>query len=210
MWCLGIDLSMSSKRVSTLALIDNEGNLTDLRTFREYDELMDVVKTCIPGIIAIDVPLGLPLGLDCLEESCVCRPTDNHKGRKGEIELARMGIGCFYTSKKSIVKGLIYRGVQFRNELVQQGFQVIEVYPYATKVMLFGDRIPSKRSPESLDYLREHLPGLVPGMESYVESLNHDRCDALLAAYTAYLHVEGKTDTLGIAEESIIFIPNLR
>ena len=76
--------------------------------------------------------------------------------------------------------------------------------------MLFGDRIPSKRSPESLDYLREHLPGLVPGMESYVESLNHDRCDALLAAYTAYLHVEGKTDTLGIAEESIIFIPNLR
>ena len=46
-------------------------------------------------------------------------------------------------------------------------------------------------------------------MEPYLDSLNHDGCDALLAAYTACLHVENRTDLLGIPEEGYIVVPNL-
>jgi predicted nuclease with RNAse H fold len=127
-----------------------------------------------------------------------------------EIELAQMGIGCFYTGKKSIIKDLIYRGVKFRQNLTRRGYSVIEVYPYATKVMVFGDKTPSKSRPEGLTYLREHLPTLVPGPETYVNNLSHDQCDALLTAYTAYLHLKGETDSLGDPEEGMIYLPRLR
>jgi predicted nuclease with RNAse H fold len=127
----------------------------------------------------------------------------------GEVELAQMGIGCFYTGKRSIIKKLIYRGVKLRTSLTQLGFQVIEVYPYATKVLIFGDSLPPKSKPEGLVYLRQHLPKLVPGLEDHVGGLNHKGCDAVLSAYTAYLHINGKTDSLGMPEEGTIAVPSL-
>lgn len=210
MLCLGVDLCASSRRASTLAFINQEGKLTGLSLFKEYEELLSVLEEYNPSIIAIDAPLGLPLGLDCLEEDCLCAPLNDHKGRMAEVELAQMGIGCFYTGKKSIIKSLIYRGVQFRQDLSQQGHEVIEVYPYATKVLVFGGKIPSKSRPESLAYLRERLPTLVSGAEPYLDRLNHNRSDALLTAYTAYLHLKGQTDSLGIPEEGLISVPKLR
>jgi len=190
-----------------LALVNDEGSLIELLAFKKYNDLLSIVERQNPNIIAIDVPLGLPLGLHCLEEACPCAPANEHKGRVAEVELAQMGIGCFYTGKKSIIKSLIYRGIKFRQNLVHRGYSVIEVYPYATKVMVFGDKIPSKGRPESLDHLREHLPTLVHGTEPYVNHLNHDQCDALLTAYTAYLHLKGETESLGIPEEGLIQVP---
>lgn len=209
MLCLGVDLCASPSRASTLALINGDGELTELTLFKEYEELLSILEENSPSVIAIDAPLGLPLGLDCLEEDCLCSPVNQHKGRIAEVELAKMGIGCFYTGKKSIIKKLIYRGVKFRQNLNKQGHDVIEVYPYATKVMVFGDKIPSKSRPESLQHLRERLPILVPGAEPYMDRLNHDRSDAVLTAYTAYLHLKGETDSLGIPEESMISLPKL-
>lgn len=210
MLCLGIDLSSSSKRASTLAFINGEGRLDQMDAFKEYQELLSVLDSYRPDVVAIGAPLGLPLGLDCLEEDCPCSPVSNHKGRKGEVELARMGIGCFYTGKRSIIKNQIYRGVKFRKDLTQRGYEVIEVYPYATKIKVFGDGIPPKSRPESLVHLREHLPKLVPGTECYADELNHHKCDAVLTAYTGYLHLRGETDTLGIPEEWMISIPRLQ
>ncbi len=206
---LGIDLSASQKRASALALLDGQTTLHELGSFSTSDELFEYLDVHKPSLVAIDAPLYLPLGLDCLEETHSCSTTLDQKGRVSEQELARMHIGCFFTTKRSIIKTLIYRGMQLYKDLTDRGYKVIEVYPYATKVILFGDKIPPKNSPQGLAFLKEKLSGLINGMGPYLDGLNHDRCDAILAAYTASLHQEERTDSLGTSEEGFMVVPNL-
>ena len=206
---LGIDLSASPKRGSAYALLDRQGNLTRLDRFKTFDELLTLLEALNPTVIAVDAPLALPLGLDCLEESHPCEQKLEHKGRTAEQELGRMHIGCFFTTKRSIIKGLIYRGMELHRDLVERGYRVIEVYPYATKVILFGDKIPPKASARGQAFLNERLSGLIGGLDLFVNGLNHDGSDAILAAYTGRLHEENRTDSLGILEEGHIVVPKL-
>ena len=206
---LGIDLSASSRRDSVCALLDNGAKLAHLDRFRTFDELWGILKVYQPSLIAIDAPLSLPLGLDCLEESHACSPSLATKGRSSEQELAQMHIGCFFTTKRSITKTLIYRGMELHRDLVQKAYQVIEVYPYATKVVLFGDKMPPKNTARGLAFLKERLPQVIDGLDWCTLDVNHDGCDALLAAYTACLHDENRTDLLGIPEEGQIVVPKL-
>lgn len=206
---LGIDLSASPNRPSACALLDGDARLLNMASFMTFEELQGLLGTHKPSLIAIDAPLSLPLGLDCLEEDHPCASSLDQKGRTSEQELARMHIGCFFTTKRSIIKGLIYRGLKMREDLVQMGYMVIEVYPYATKVILFGDKIPPKNSARGLAFLKQKLDGLVEGIDPHLDGLNHDGCDSLLAAYTACLHQGDRTDSLGSADEGYIVVPKL-
>ncbi|MFQ6030318.1 MAG: hypothetical protein ACE5Q6_22825, partial [Dehalococcoidia bacterium] len=102
-----------------------------------------------------------------------------------------------------------YRGIQLYRELTARGHTVIEVYPHATKVILFGDRVPPKNSAKSLAFMQDQLPDLVSGLEPYVDSLDRNRCDALINAYTALLHSNNGTDTLGTSQEGLLALPRL-
>jgi predicted nuclease with RNAse H fold len=44
-------------------------------------------------------------------------------------------------------------------------------------------------------------------LEPYAKDLNHDRCDAVLTAYTGLLSQSGLTETVGCEEEGYITIP---
>ena len=209
MTVMGIDLSASSKRGSAFALLDEKARLIDCSQFFEPDELGSSLERHKPEVVAIDAPLSLPLGLDCLEESHPCSPIHDYKGRSAEQELARIRIGCFFTTKRSIIKGVVYRGQDISRSLSKQGIRVIEVYPYATKVILFGKVIPSKVTSRGLTYLKGRLAMIVTGVEEYMDKLNHDGCDAILAAYTAWLYCNDQTDALGIPEEGHIIVPKL-
>ena len=209
MTVLGVDLSASPKRPSYYALLDGGAQIEKLDHFRTSDELISFLEIHKPSIVAIDAPLSLPLGLDCLEESHPCAPTLEQKGRTSEQELARMHIGCFFTTKRSIIKTLIYRGLELSQDLTKRGYQVVEVYPYATKVLLFGDKMPPKNSARGLAFLKDKLSGLIDGLDPYLDGLNHDGCDALLAAYTARLHDDQQTDVLGRPEEGTVVVPKL-
>ena len=92
---LGIDLSASTKRPSYYALLDEQNSLIHLDYFNTCDQLFSFLDTSRPSLIAIDAPLYLPLGLDCLDEGHSCSQILEHKGRAAEQELARMHIGCF-------------------------------------------------------------------------------------------------------------------
>ena len=50
---------------------------------------------------------------------------------------------------------------------------------------------------------------LVPGLDSYVEQMDRNSCDAVLNAYTAVLHWGDKTDMLGTTEEGMLVLPKL-
>jgi predicted nuclease with RNAse H fold len=106
---------------------------------------------------------------------------------------------------------LIYRGIELRNSIsreVKQDCQVIEVYPFASNVRLFGKAIPRKTTKRAVSFLRDKLRDTLSGMEPYLDMFNHDLCDAAVAAYTALLHYQNRADALGNKEEGLIVIPS--
>lgn len=207
---LGIDLRASHKKPSAVAILDSESHLTELGSCYEDSELTDLVRQVGPDLIAIGAPLNLPSGFCCLDQSCECRfSIPGRKGRLLELELARMGISCFYTNKGSIIRELIYRGIRLSQDLKEEGFNVIEVYPHATKMLLFGDKLPPKNSAASLSYMICHLEPLVSGMDDHAGELDKNACDAIINAYTGQLHAQSQTDVLGDPEEGMLVLPKL-
>ena len=206
---LGIDLTSSPRRRCAYSLLDGSGALVTLGYLGDNDEIVSKAGEYQVSIVTIDASLGFPKGQCCLEESCTCRSVWPEKGRLCERELAKRGSGSFFTTKRSIIKDMVYRGVALDREMTSLGYQVLEVYPYASKVCLFGRPIPSKMTPQGLTFLRDHLSQIVGGLEPHTDRLDHDLCDALIAAYTGYLHTLGQTETLGLPEEGMIVLPRL-
>lgn len=207
---LGLALRAAANRPSTVAVLDNESSVTHLGSYHTDGDLVQVVEAYQPAIIAVGAPLSLPTGLCCLEPTCTCEiKNPQRRGRQFELELARLGISCFFTNKGSIIRSLIYRSIKLSQTLTKLGYRVIEVYPHATKLILFGDKLPPKNSAASVAFLRLRLPALMQGLESHLGALDRNACDALLNSYTALLHQRNATDVLGIPKEGLLVLPKL-
>lgn len=204
---LGIDLSSFPKKPSAYAGLDGQLRIACLGFLGSDAEIIGAVQGHRPQLGAIDAPLSLPQGLHCLEEDCPCQPASPETGRDCERKLQRLGIGCFFTTKRSIIKPMVYRAITLAEQLSRQGYKVLEVYPYASKVRLWGKVMPRKTTLRGLRFLRSHLVDLVPSLTPHIEMLNHDLCDAVVAAYTAFLHRQGKTEAIGYPKEGVIYIP---
>ena len=208
---MGVDLKTSTRQESSLSVIDADSGIVFMGTFSDNRDLVDVADRYSPELIAIGSPLTLPAGLCCLEAGCDCQMTSpEKKGRQAELELARMGISCFFTNKRSIVTNLVYRAVTLNRELSELGHRLIEVYPHASKMLLFGDKVPSKKNArESLQFMRDRLPSLVARLDAFQDRLDPSYCDSLINAHTALLHARNETDLVGSDSEGFIALPKL-
>ena len=207
----GIDLTSTEAKPSACIGLDGKLQLVYLGFLTENSDIIALLNFYSPQVIAVDAPLSLPLGLCCLEESCPCEPEFPRKNRQCDQELRRQGIPCYPTSKKTFIKGLIYRGIELKTSIgreVKQAGQVIEVYPFASKVRLFGKTIPRKTTRQGMSFLRDRLVDILPGLKPYYDMFDHDLCDAAVAAYTALLHHQNRVDALGNSQEGLIFIPS--
>ena len=206
----GVTLRMSPSHPSSLAVLNHQSHIVHLGLFNTDYELLQLVGTYEPALIAIGSPLCLPSGFADLEPSATAPavPPEN-RGRQLERELASIGIPCFFTGKGSIIRPLIYRGIGLKDELQHQGYEVIEVYPHATKVILFGEQALPRKGSRSTAYLKEQLSTRVSGLDTYSGTLNKNSSDALLNAYTALLHMREGTDLLGSPHEGMLIIPKL-
>jgi len=204
---LGIDLTSAEAKPSACLGLNREPSLMYSGFPGKDKDILEVVNSYQFELVAIDAPLSLPEGLCCLEENCSCQTRSGIKGRSCERELAKQGIPCYFTTKKSIIKAMVYRGIKLKAELEAMGYEVIEVYPYASKARLFGKNIPAKTKPAGLAFLKQHIGLLLPSIAAYVDGFNHDLCDAAIAAYTAFLHYQGKTELCGETEEGAICLP---
>jgi len=207
----GIDLTSTEAKPSACLGLDGESQLVYLGFLTENRDIVALLNFYSPQLIAIDAPLSLPLGLCCLEESCPCKPKFPRKNRQCDQELRQQGIPCYPTSKKTFIKDLIYRGIELKTSIgreVKQAGQVIEVYPFASKVCLFGKNIPRKTTKQGLSFLREKLGEILPSLKPYLDTFDHDLCDAAVAAYTALLHHQNRVEALGNSKEGLIFIPD--
>jgi predicted nuclease with RNAse H fold len=204
---LGIDPASAPRRPSAFAVLDDQGRLHDLGLAREDDDILALARRWRPRYLAIDAPLSLPQGMCCLEESCPCAPTSPDGLKAAERALLKEGIGLFRTTKRSIIKAMVYRAIGLRRALAERGYAAMEIYPYASKVRLFGRPIPKKTTKAGRQWLRRRLEGLVPGLREHEGRLGHDQLDAIVAAYTAYLHGQGQVEAVGDREEGVIYVP---
>ena len=204
---LGIDLTASERRASAFAVLDQGGHLLDMGFARADEDILNAVRKVDASLIGIDSPLGLPEGYCCLEESCGCGPLAAGPGRSAERALARVGIPLFWTTKRSIIKTMIYRGMGLAREMEGEGRRPMEVYPYGARVRLLGRRTPKKSTSEGLDFLSRRIAERIPGVPKGSGSLDHDLCDALLAAYTVYLATQGLAEAFGAGVERQIVLP---
>ena len=203
----GVDLTASPAKPSACLGLDDSMQPVYFGFATHDDDIMSLIALYSPQVIAIDAPLSLPAGLCCLEENCHCQAKSQGKNRQCDRELRQRGIPCYPTTKKTFIKDLIYRGIGLKNRLINTGFEVIEIYPYASLVCLFGKAIPRKTTPQGISFFRQNLAKIIPGLEPYLTMFNHDLCDAATAAYTGFLYCQGKIDALGNSDEGLIFIP---
>lgn len=205
---VGIDLTSSSARPTACVGLDQQLNLTWFDFLYGDAQIIEAIERDRPQLVAIDAPISLPKGLCCLEDGCSCRPVSLLKGRICERQLSRRGIPSYYTTKKSIIKDMVYRAIGLKDKIAARGYPVIEAYPYATKVALFGGSIPPKTTAAGIALLKQRLAQLMPNLIPYLPRFNHDLCDALLAAYTAYAYNRNAVECIGDPEEGIIIIPS--
>jgi len=204
---LGIDPTCGPQRPSAFAVLGDQGRLHDLGLVGEDDDILALASRWRPRYLAIDAPLSLPEGMCCLEGSCPCAPASPDGIKAAEHALLKEGIGLFRTTKRSIIKAMVYRAIGLRRALEEQGYAVMEVYPYASKVRLFGRPIPKKTTKAGRHWLRRRLESLVPGLREHEGRLGHDELDAIVAAYTAYLRDQGQAEAVGDPQEGVIYVP---
>jgi len=204
---IGMDLTTSPRKKTACAVLDADPRLQNRVLLGSDKEIAAFVEAHRPALVAIDAPLSMPLGLCCLEATCSCQPVSPRKGRQCERELSALGIGCYYTTKRSIIKGMVCRGIRLKAELEKQRHTVIEIYPYASKVRLFGS-LPKKTTVAGRQALQALLQCFIPSVPSPQEDLlSHDALDALLAAYTGFLYDCDRTEALGDPSEGLLHIP---
>lgn len=204
---LGIDLCNHPTRPWAWATLGEDRSLREAGWVEGRPGAQALALRLRPSVVAVDAPLGLPLGMDCLEPSCPCQPTSGLPGRACERELAHQGIGLFFTTKRSLIKQMVYEAIALRKHLQAHGIRVVEVYPYSVRRLLLGRHAPHKRSAQGQKAMRDALAPLIPGLERLPQALGHDGLDALLAALVGWLWSHGLTKALGREEEGVLVLP---
>jgi uncharacterized protein len=201
--CLGIDLAGVERRETGIALLV-DGRLELLTSASTDADILALAARAGPeSVIAINAPLTRPRGRCCLEDDCRCRHDPGTRSRQVERDLLRMKVPTLATA---LLKVLARRGIMLAETLREAGWEPLEVYPYAT-LRLLDLPATGKRTPLGRRRIHHALQPLVPGLR-HPEASEH-QLDAVICAYTAQLWREGRTRTVGAADEGLMVVPTM-
>jgi hypothetical protein len=194
---LGIDLAGSKKRPTGICLMDGRLKINCKTLFKD-EEILDLIEKEKPNLIAIDAPLSLPSGRKDLRKPPTKRSGGGHF-RECDRELFSLGIK-FFPITLGPMRLLTKRGIKLKKALEKEGLEVIEVYPGASQDLL---SIPRKG--KGLKSLSSGLKKL--GIEGLKKNLTADELDAVTAAHTGLLYLNGKFLAIGNKKEGLIILP---
>jgi predicted nuclease with RNAse H fold len=180
----------------------HDGRLSLLRSAGDDDEIVALVRSWgTSTVVAINAPLGLPNGRCCLDDACRCRYDPGTRSRAVERQLARERVPTLATA---LIKVLARRGILLAARLRQQGFAVIEAYPYAT-LRLLGLPTRGKRNKAGRASIMAALSPLVPGL-NHPDATEHE-VDAVVCAMTADLWLRRRCREIGDPAEGQMVVP---
>jgi uncharacterized protein len=156
------------------------------------------------GAVAVNAPLTLPLGRCCLDDDCRCRHQPGVRSRQLERDLRRMGVPILATA---VIKILARRGLRLAAALRAAGCEPLEAYPVAT-LRLLGLPTAGKRTELGRRRIHAALQGLVPGLD-HPHASEHE-LDAVACALTAQLWLTGRAMTVGLPQEGLMVVPEVR
>jgi len=179
---IGLDLAGNEKNPTGWAKIKNR-TTTVCQLYGDNEIIRQTIK-CKPDLIAIDAPLTMPkLGFM----------------RKADREMNRLGYRVLPPTFSSM-KTLTQRGIKIAQKLREHKLKVIEVHPTSTRKAL---EMPVK------DWRKIQTLLTTIGLEGehQVRTLTPHEIDALTAALTGLLYIQGKVRSIGDEDEGLIVIP---
>ena len=208
----GIDPAASPNKPTGCVALDRNARLIAFEHCRTDEEILDFFQPYALKAVAIDAPKGLPLGMGlcCLEDApkCDCPPTPS---RQCERLMRQRGIALYPVTKRAFAKSWIRRGLLLFLRFQGMGIPSFEVYPTGSKRRLFpAVAFPKpKGGREARCILQESLMHLIADIPRGDEILLSDHLlDAILAAYTLYIHFETKRcESVGDGREGEILLP---
>jgi len=179
---VGIDLAGVATNPTGWALLKNKAIFTNHMYLDE--EILKRSTDCKPQLIAVDAPLSLP-------KKTIMRKADRAMHKRGYP---------VFPPRFPAMEKLTLRAVRMVQEITRGGFNVIEVHPTSTRKAL---KMPTK------DWKKIQAIFIRIGLEGDLKTraLTNHEIDAVTAALTAHLHLQGKTELMGDAEEGYIIVP---
>ncbi len=179
---IGLDLAGKQKNPTGWAFLKD--NIVETALIYMDKEILEKITQVKPTIVAIDAPLKLP-----------------KKGlfRKADKELIKRGYRVFPPVLPAM-KRLTLRAIRLNRLITEKGVETIEVHPTSTRRAL---GMPLKDWEEIQKTFKSM--GLEGNLKK--QALKPHEIDAVTAAITAYLHMQGLTEALGDEEEGYIIIP---
>jgi predicted nuclease with RNAse H fold len=180
---IGIDLAGSEKNATGFCILKSDGKSKILKTMllRKDEDIIFQCDLLNPDLIAIDAPLTPA-------RNAYMRPCDEELAEYGALPHSLRGMAY-----------LVERGLKLGNALKSK-HKVIEVYNNATaKILGYHDK-------KDID-MQKHLAHMLGG-ELKERIMKRDELDAISAALTGFLYLQGKTVEEG-DEEGKITIPKV-
>lgn len=223
----GIDLAAGRGVTEVAILFTAEGG--DLPTFqaeryREVitdDDILAAITLAAPAVIAIDAPLSLPVSvarsLTSASAAIVETAATSPYTRAAERDPRWKTLGV-RPLPVSFLGGLTFRAISLlpRLRAAAPASEIIEVFPTATLRLL--DVRPLEGQQKRLSKttvamrtaaqqgLTRWITG-IPPVESAL--LGADHLDALAAALTGIMYLQGRYEALGDADEGQIIVPRI-
>jgi predicted nuclease with RNAse H fold len=214
---LGVDVSLG-RGLDVVLLEDSRVKETWSRI--GPGALADLLRELRPAVVAVDAPPSPGLGLlqDEAERAALPAPpapgTHLHR-RVAEYELSRRGIGSHQTHHdETRLFSWMTAGFETFAAAAQAGYPVylgagpstgvaLEVFPYASYVVLAGCLSPGRRW--RLAWRRSVMAAA--GLQGLAEGATIDQVDAACAALTGERFVAGSGCWLGDVREGVIVLP---
>lgn len=178
---VGVDLAGSPHRQTGICIL--KGMTAKTLIAGSDDEILSAITFAKPDLIPIDAPLSLPLGRTTIHDR-----SGEHL-RKCDRELQRRKIK-FFPITLGPMRMLTERGLALKSEIERMGYSVVECYPGAAQDIW---HIP--RQHHNLKGLLQGLKKL--GIRGLTAAMTSDELDAVSAAFTGRLFLQGKGEMIG-------------
>lgn len=188
---LGIDLGGVEHRPSGVCVL--RGFRAETSLLYTDVEILKLVKSISPDLVAIDAPLTLPPGRRFMEER-----TDRHL-RPADEELLRRRIP-FFPITLGPMRALTVRGIGLKHKIRRLGIRAVEIYPGGAQDIW---RLP--RAKRNLRGLRRGLEKL--GIKGLRQDASDHELDAAAGALVGKLFLQGKAEVYGDFKSGAILMP---